>query len=142
MNCVDLWGLSASDSSRTTSINGKTYLTVNANDDQEFLDVADAYFGSLKYGTAGNIKVDGMALTNADGSVLHAFSTEEAIQKYYESLITDNKNTIVSLSTAELIGELASDASLVFNAASLACVLIGNFPLAGAFVLQQDLPML
>ena len=107
-NCVDLWGLTASDQ-KTTSINGKTYLTVNANDNQGFQNAADEYFGSLKYGTAGNIKVDGIALTNSDGSVLHAFSNDEAIEKYLDYVTQNNGNLAETAGNISTVTGIAGD---------------------------------
>ena len=64
-------------------IDGKQYITVNYGDLYDFDNAYCAYYNSYKDGTAGNPKVDGIALK---GSMNHIFSTDDAIKSYYKEL--------------------------------------------------------
>ena len=65
----------------------KAYITVNYGDDNDFDNAVKAYYGSYKYGTAGNPKVEGIALK---GSTSHVFSNDDAINEYYNKLFPSN----------------------------------------------------
>ena len=60
----------------------KYVLAVPAGYAQNYLNACNAYFGGRKDGNAPGRKVDGIALTNTDGKVIHFLSTDEAIEEY------------------------------------------------------------
>ncbi len=64
----------------------KYVLAVPAGYAQNYLDACNAYFVGRNDGSVPGRKVDGIALTNTEGEVVHLFSTPESIEDYRKNI--------------------------------------------------------
>ena len=98
---MDLWGLSA-------SVNN--VLKVSIDDPTAFEAAADKYLMGGKEGVAGQTPIDGIALTNSEGQIIHTFTNDKAIKQYANSLNTEEGNLVNVLNSGSTVTGLVGEA--------------------------------
>lgn len=108
INFLDLWGLSQE--------SDRNLLKVSIDDASGFQDATSKYLLGGKDGVAGQTPIDGIALTNADGQVIHNFTNDKAIEQYANSLDIDKGNF------ADTMGNLSTVTGMLSDYSNIPCV--------------------
>ncbi len=113
-------------------VNNQNVITVCINDTTGFDDAANAYFGVLKYGAAGNSTIDSISLTDSTGKIIHTFSNDEAIKQYAISLNSSKGNLVDAMEiVSTMTGTIANITEFPF--------LQGISTSTGGYVLINDI---
>ena len=94
----------------------KYVLAVPAGYAQNYLDACNAYFVGRNDGSVPGRKVDGIALTNTEGEVVHLFSTPESIEGYRKNIdMKKCEATFPKREIFETANSIVSDYSSIYE---------------------------